>query len=344
MSTITIPIDEYVRQQANEQKAKQHIAEIESLKAELTALVTKSKMIEDKNIEMSKQIAQNEIHLTEANLRCEIQKVNVIKVSQEKQMAETRLKHVMRDYGVLKHQYEELTMELSDFATLVETEETVELLDRSEKEKIEKEREKKPRRRKEKGEKGEEKEKKKKVEKSENNEKTETADGDTKVEGENIEVKCDIYDDETDTIDDFAMMGVKDDIDETEELSTSVLFKNPQKCVFSVNYNLVIEVMKNIIDNGKNVARIKGFPSILAVDVFKEYTKMKNINIYDGIKGEKERKNHLRYNVGSFNKCLKKLEDARVKKGLPETIRVVTSCYVYIQCIGDQFRGRGPTA
>ncbi|KAL7712966.1 Uncharacterized protein QTN25_009446 [Entamoeba marina] len=128
------------------------------------------------------------------------------------------------------------------------------------------------------------------------------------------------------------------DLDETEELSTSVLFKNPQKCVFVVNYQAVMDVMHKIIESGQNVAKIKGYPSILANDVFREYTKSKNIDIFEGIVGEKERKNHLRYNVGTFNKCLKRLEDARVRKGKPQNIRIVTSCYVYIQCVGERLR------
>ena len=68
-----------------------------------------------------------------------------------------------------------------------------------------------------------------------------------------------------------------------------------------------------------------------------EYVKVRNIDLYEGIEGENERKNHLRYNVGSFNKCLRKLESNRMKQGFGECLRIITSCNVYIQCIGKEF-------
>ena len=121
-----------------------------------------------------------------------------------------------------------------------------------------------------------------------------------------------------------------------DEISTNVLFKNPQKFAFTVNYQGVVNVVKDMLEKGTDVARIKGYPSILAGDVFKEYIKVYKINLFDDVDGDNEKKNHLRYTVGSFNKCLKTLEQNRMRHGFTEYLRIITSCYVYIQCVADE--------
>ena len=153
--------------------------------------------------------------------------------------------------------------------------------------------------------------------------------------------QLDDYQDESDTQDEIELSGTRrfrEGATNIDVLSTSLLFKNPQRFVFDVHYDTVIEIIHRLISEGEEISKIKGYPSILAVDVFKEYVKARGINLYEGIRGETERKNHLRYHVGSFNKCLRKLEENRVKQGYPECLRYITSCHVYIQYVGNDIK------
>ncbi|EKE37710.1 hypothetical protein ENUP19_0317G0080 [Entamoeba nuttalli] len=311
---ITLSLDEYCKLKSNSEQMRDKEKNIEEMKIKCSKAEEEVKRLKQENLQLRENDEKKELELATQKVQFERIKSEIEKTKQEKALLETKLEYMNRDLMTLKKQYNEINDEIIGLALVGGEESNTTQLFEMKGLSLEKEERKKPRQ-------------------------------PTKERKKEIKKKTVIDDDETDTIEDITLKTMREhseekkvDLEETEELSTSVLFKNPQKCVFDVNYNLVIDVMKKIIEQGKSVARIKGFPSILAVDVFKEYTRLKGINIYDGIKGEKERKNHLRYNVGSFNKCLKKLEDARLKKGFPETIRVVTSCYVYIQCIGDQFK------
>ncbi|KAL7716643.1 hypothetical protein QTN25_005938 [Entamoeba marina] len=134
-------------------------------------------------------------------------------------------------------------------------------------------------------------------------------------------------DDESDTM----IEEPSDVVDNETECSTHVLFKKKQKTNFVVKYQGVIDVILRVLTTTEYTPKIKGYPSVLAADVFKYYMEDAKIDLLSGITNEKEKKNMLRYCVGCFNKCLKRLEDARARKGFSPKINIITSCYVYIQ-------------
>ena len=133
---------------------------------------------------------------------------------------------------------------------------------------------------------------------------------------------------------------VEDSADNPDEVNTAALFKKPQTSNFNVRYDWVVNIVKNMIKRNAAVPRIKGFPSVLAADVFKEYISSytpEQINLttddasFLKLGSDDSSKNHMRCSVGSFNRCIKKLSEVRNRRGMPCSLNVVTSCYVYIQ-------------
>ncbi|KAL7713701.1 Uncharacterized protein QTN25_008720 [Entamoeba marina] len=116
-------------------------------------------------------------------------------------------------------------------------------------------------------------------------------------------------------------------------VTTTQVNKKHSKYPFEINYEVVMELFTEHVQQKKGFRMLKGYPSIQSSILFNGYcTKSKLLNTFD-LKNDEEKKIFMRVGVANFNKCVKKLEEMRVENGLKQNFGIIKDRYPHIQFI-----------
>ncbi|EDR27616.1 hypothetical protein, conserved [Entamoeba dispar SAW760] len=126
---------------------------------------------------------------------------------------------------------------------------------------------------------------------------------------------------------------VKMEEDEEEwEVSTTTFGSLP--IPFIVNYSLIMEIIGNKFEKREDVVIYKGYPSILTLSLFKEFSKLIELGDLSDTTGLNKNKEVLEKALDYFEKCINYLEQKRIAKGLSRNLVITKDKTSHVQFIG----------
>ncbi|EDR26080.1 hypothetical protein EDI_023430 [Entamoeba dispar SAW760] len=158
------------------------------------------------------------------------------------------------------------------------------------------------------------------------------------------EIKMEETDEETieEQINKFSMIeSERDPIEMTDEINDDDTIDDKEegdsikkiKLRFTVRYDLLLTIFCDKLEKREDVKILKGYPSIRSSILFTDYCKAIGVKFPSCIRNENQKKCFVRINVGNFNKCITKLESARISDGYQRNLLVIKDRYPHVQYV-----------
>ncbi|EKE38341.1 hypothetical protein ENUP19_0297G0036 [Entamoeba nuttalli] len=158
------------------------------------------------------------------------------------------------------------------------------------------------------------------------------------------EIKMEESDEETidEHINKFSMIeSERDPLEITEEVIDEDTIDDKEegdsikkiKLRFTVRYDLLLTIFCDKLEKREDVKILKGYPSIRSSILFTDYCKAIGVKFPSCIRNENQKKCFVRINVGNFNKCITKLETARISGGFQRNLLVIKDRYPHVQYV-----------